>query len=121
MRLARVNIEDIQRLQRQIDQYIFGDQEIMEAYLRLNNLEAMHQVHDEYYIYEVAKEEEAMATVKTLKNSIVIQGEDDRMDVEFVTRNDGSTCFSITLNDQHVELPVNQTEKLSEFIKSKLN
>lgn len=101
-------------------QYLLGDQAIVNDYFNLNRLNAMYQVHDEFYLYEEAKKEEDMATVKVLKNSVTIQSEDDRLDVEYITRKDGSTCFTLTVNDQVIEIPVNQTSKLNEFIKSKL-
>lgn len=101
-------------------EYQLNEQDIINAYLQLGQLQRVHAVHDEYYLYEAAKEEEAMATVKQLKNSITIQDEDNRLDVEFVTRKDGTTCFSIMLNDWHFELPTAQVAKLGEFIQSKV-
>ena len=60
-----------------------------------------------------------MSTIKVLKNSLSISGEDDRLDIEVITCQDKEPYFLFILNDQSIEVTMSQASRVSDFLKYK--
>lgn len=106
----RWSLEQRNRMMEQLMVYTMG----LDRVITLNDLQGLA---DNFIEQEP---EVSMSTVKVLKNSLSVLGEDDRFDVEIITCQDKESYFLFILNDQSIEIPLSQASKVSDFIKAKL-